>query len=174
MGSPHSSYAVFDRRLDRRRWDRPGHETAICDGISVFHDGDAEAGIFSWSQGTNNDLLLTLYKFDGSYVSVSAGMPGEVSSGLTAATPISVTLDADATRPLATYVRLNADLDGDQRNAVDLIVTERGRRVIKFKAGQLVLADLSAANIWVDVIFSRPAVSEIAITRISIAAEQGE
>ena len=67
---------VFARPLPITRSEQPEAGSQICEGLTLYHD--ASGGLFAWQQTADRTLKLTIYQFQGSYLSLAIGIGEQV------------------------------------------------------------------------------------------------
>ena len=159
-------YEIFKERIGRRWSFAPVPGEEICNDLTLFHD--AGNSLFYWSQGRAPSLVLTTYQFLGTYVSLAAGMPAATVASLGPGSRIDVKMKITSTRPLTTFLRLNLDLPEGRELLHETLVIDRSDKHARFDlAGARGSVD-SARNAWLDIIFSDPSMSEIAIKDLQL------
>lgn len=127
----------------------------------------------AWIQNAEHALILTIYQFSGTYVSICADVPAPEGTTYGPRHRLVAEIDARTTRPLATYARLNAESADGIVNVVDLVVLESGRRDIPFDLARLGDGASQIRKMWLDLILARPAMTEIALRRIGFRTAAG-
>lgn len=148
---------------------RPSSGSVICDRLSIFHD--ASDGLFYWTQTSGLTLDFTCYQFSGSYLSLALALQDATRAEVERCGTALVSLDCISSRPLTTFVRLNVVAEGFQQTLHETVVIDRGNRSVAFDLDGMPNAAGTIGNLWVDVIFTEPRMSEISISDFSISPE---
>ncbi len=148
------------------RNDNPAPGTGINPGLDLYHD--AETAEYASVLTGDGSLVLTIYQFDGSYLSLVAAMPGPLLGRLRSGGKVRLRLTADCTRPLTAFARVNLKTVEQSEMHHETVVISHGPRIVDVAMDgvRLPLDQLTAA--WVDVIFSEPEMIEIAFSELSL------
>ena len=157
---------VFTRSLPQARSDQPDSGSLICDGLTLYHDADA--GRYSWQQTPDNKLKLTIYQFQGSYISLAIGIDEHAVRAMRHGGFLSVTQNVLSTRPLASFLRLNVQIDGRHEKMHQTFIVDRGDRTTCFDLDGLPGEFGPIDDAWLDLIFADPQMVEIVLTSLSI------
>ncbi|MEM7189742.1 MAG: DUF6478 family protein [Pseudomonadota bacterium] len=163
--TPSALFAVFDRPLANAWSDGPVSGDEICPGLTIYHDaGDS---LFYWRQRDLN-LEMTVYQFQGTYLSLAAGMPAAMISMLGPGRGVSATIDATASRPVTVFFRLNLDLPDGRETLHETFVLHRGERQATFDLDGVTGRLDAARDAWLDLILADPAMTELTIHNLDV------
>lgn len=140
----------------------------VCDGLSLYHD--AQSPLFYWVQTYNRALQITCFQFSGSYISLAFALDA-IAPDVERAGRATVSIGCNASRPLTVFVRLNIVSDGLQQTLHETVVVDRGLRSTNFDLSGLPNAAGEISNLWVDVIFTEPSMTELVITELQVTPE---
>lgn len=144
--------------------------TAIGDGLDLYHDACAPHFFHACHGGGRHRLCV--YQFDGTYLSLVKALDDV--ERLRGATQLDVALSfrAEASRPLAAYLRLN--LHGPERSDAlhEAVVITDGTVTARFDISGIDFEAFELRSAWADIILSRPAMSEIRISEIDLKVSQ--
>lgn len=159
-------YAVFAEPLSDNWSASPARNEDICPGLTLFHDADNSQ--FYWKQGDGPSLVMTTYRFTGTYLSIAASLSEEMIDALGPGRHVAVRISATASRPMTVFVRLNIDVPGGREVLHEALVLDAGERWTLFDLdGARGALDLATAA-WLDVIFSDPSMSEVSIDALDV------
>ena len=147
---------------------RPGH------GLSVYHDSDG--GAFTVAQrparrkdaGRRFELFFESYEFGGSYLSLALNIPDHVRRPKIAESLVA-DLDIQASRQVKTFLRLNMKGTGTSDTLHTDGVMGDGAKQFQFDMSFAAFEPGPKDQIWLDVIFDRPRMVEIAIRDFSLS-----
>ncbi len=146
--------------------DAPSSGTSIGRGITLFHDaGDA---VFQVAR-SGDALRSTVEAFDGTYLSVAIDMPDDLSRQISAGRTLVLTLDADLSRRLTTFCRLNVASRNGTEEIHETVVFHVGPRVVPFDLDRLQNSEVHKA--WFDLIFAAPENVDIKLLSVNAALE---
>lgn len=166
-----TSYAVFQDQLTPQRCDQPASGTKICEALTMFHD--ASHGVYAWHQTQDFLLNLTIYQFEGTYLSLAAGMDARMLGAFGIDATLVVVAEMTCTRPITGYVRLNiAFTEGDQTLFETLIVDTRPLAV-RFDLAALDSGKGALRDAWIDIVLAHPAMTEVSIHGLEVRVENG-
>lgn len=159
---------VFCRALQTRRVDQPDAGSQICNGLTLYHD--AGGGLYSWHQTPDCALKLTVYQFDGSYLSLAIGIAEDVISDMRRQGYLCVSKTVTASRPIAAFLRLNVVTDGRHQQMHQTLIIDRGQRTTSFDLDGLPGEFGPIENAWLDLIFADPQMVEVTLAALKIDA----
>jgi len=165
-GAGPSRFAIFDAPLAGRRADGPASGSPICPGLTLFHD--TQDGIFAWEQSADCALILTVYQFDGTYLSVAAAVEAERRADFAPGRTLSLTVELAASRPVTTYLRLNAAMAEGHDTLFETRIADRAPLETGFDLSALNLGRSDLRDAWVDIVFANPAMAEIIVSDIAL------
>lgn len=175
-----SAFEIFSEPLARRRDGNPVANTEICPGLRLFHDagGGASAGTFSWMQmlprATPPRLALTFYEFGGSFFSLVAETPPEAYRMIGPGQRLVVSIEADVTRALACFLRLNLVGGNGQETLHETLVLSGAPLRIAFDPGGIDLGPQGCRGCWLDVILHAPRMCRVEIASLVTSIEPAE
>ena len=143
----------------------PAHaETTLRlrDQIRLFHDASPSTVI-----ATTDDtgaISLRIGAFDGAYLSLA--VPVTAPEGLDGWRPVTLDLDAAASRPITVLLRLNLVGEGGREHRHDALILTEGPRQVSFDLLAFDLDQLAPEDVWVDVILSNSAHTDVRITQL--------
>lgn len=170
-GSTHSAplasrYPVFIEPISPRRGERPAPGSEICERLALFHD--ASAGNFSWQQNHDLSLTVTAYHFDGSYLSLAAGLEAAVTNAMTVGHQLNVACAVSTSRPLTGYVRLNAAFAEGHQTMFETLVMSSGDLEVAFDLSALETGKGMLRDAWVDLVLAKPAMTALTVMDLKI------
>lgn len=158
--------------LGRPGWVAPPAGAELAPQVRLFHDCDRPELVLRQIRNAGAAvrapfaLVLDVYAFGGSFLSLAIDLPGDVARGLRLRHIVQVALEVEAERPAEIYARLNV------RHGPN---TEQMLRHVPFDpaAGGTGLAefDLAYSSInekrieaaWLDIILGRPAMNRLVL-----------
>jgi hypothetical protein len=160
-------------RIEPGVWRQAATDTKLGRGLSVFHD--CGNGAFTLAQRPNRssspkhryELFFESYEFDGSYLSMALGVPGDLRHPMSGEV-LRAELDMRASRPLKAFLRLN--ISGPRGQDVLYAEAEVGAGHQHFDFDMSFAAfELSKDDsIWLDFIVDRPRMVEFSVQDISL------
>lgn len=165
-GDAVSTYAVFHQRQDPDLAEAPQSGSTICPGLTLYHD--AGDGLFRWHQTASHALVLTCYQFPGSYLSLAAGVGSDALAALVARGAVFLHQKVRTSRPITQFIRLNMVQDGERHSLHDTVVVHRTPRVTPFDLDCMPRPTGTVTDLWIDMIFSQPAMCEIVFDDLSL------
>ncbi|MEM8841650.1 MAG: DUF6478 family protein [Pseudomonadota bacterium] len=166
---------VFCQALTDPALSTPETGSDICDGLALFHD--AADPLMRWSQiwraPGEAGLRLTIYRFEGSFVSLAARIPDSLASKLRPGHQISVSFTARASRPLALDLRLNLEIAGRSETlAAHRILTDCAHSA-SFDLRHFEITGDTQVKAWCDLILRNPGMAEVDFHDLSITMHAG-
>lgn len=161
---------VFAAALSQPGVSEPVSGNPIGDDLTLFHD--AEHPLMRWSQilGARGKagLRLTIYRFDGSFISLAASIPDPFSRKLRSGHQISVDFTAKASRPIALDLRLNLEIAGRREEmTAHRILTDCAHSVtFDLRHHEITVEDRVKA--WCDLMLRNPGMVEVDLSCLSI------
>lgn len=140
----------------------PGSGSVIAAGVRIYHDAGLQNVLVSRPA---TGLLLTVYQFDGSYLSLAVDVPGAVRGRLRPGWRLAAELTASASRPVTTFLRLNLESPSGGQALHEVVVVETGPRTAVFA---LDAVNNGWSSAWLDIIFSHPRMAEIHVQGLSL------
>ena len=143
----------------------PASGTELPGGVRVFHDGAGQGLIVE--ELAQRQLRLRAGLFAGSYLSLA--VPIDDLEGLVRYCHLQFDLEAEASRPITCFLRLNLSGQSESRVLHDAIVIARGVRRVCFDLSAFDLEAYHLDDAWLDIIFSRPADVDIQIRQMEVS-----
>ena len=143
--------------------------TAISDDLALFHD--CSLGEVALRQSRNQDeadrapfgVALDVFGFQGSFLSLAIGFPPEAVAGLRARHILRINALIDGDRPLQAFARLNVKHGPNLAQLVQDIPPNGGDILVEFDLAYAGLDETRIEHLWLDVIFTAPALSGITL-----------
>ena len=108
-------------------------------------------------------LILEVYRFDGSFVSLVHDLPAEATSGLTLNHYIAVSLLAEREQPVEVYVRLNVQHGPNVEQIVRQVDFRDEVGLAEFDLAYTKINERRIERAWMDLIVEGPEMTRIAI-----------
>lgn len=145
--------------------------TQISPDIRLFHDADKTLPVFREPSGVG--VALETNGFDGTYISQVIELDADMALEMRAGRNLIVDLEAEAEPAIPTYLRAHFSNEEGREQLHDLIVVATGPRTVRFNLDGLRLPLDLATTVWVDVIYSHPAGTALALMDLKLRiAEQ--
>ncbi|MEM7270322.1 MAG: DUF6478 family protein [Pseudomonadota bacterium] len=165
---------IFSLPQDQTIWTDPASGLRPGHGLSIYHDSDG--GAFAVAQrparqkdaGRRFELFFESYEFRGSYLSLALGVPDHVRRPKTAEALVA-DLDIQASRQVKTFLRLNMKGAGSSDTLHADGVLGDGPKRFQFDMSFAAFEPGERDQIWLDVIFDRPRMVEIAIRDFTLS-----
>lgn len=146
-----------------------GSPTRLGGGVTLFHD--ATQADLSLRQdlapadipGPTHSLVLEVYRFDGSFVSLVQDLANDALIGLTLNHFISVHLRMDREQPIEVYARLNVQHGPNTEQIVRQFNFDGDRAVAEFDLAYTKINDKRLEKAWLDLILEGPSMNRIAL-----------
>jgi hypothetical protein len=143
--------------------------TAVSDDLALFHDcplaevalrqcrnhGDADRAPFG--------LALDVFGFQGSFLSLAIAFPPEAVAGLKARHLLRIDGLLECDRPLRAFARLNVKHGPNVGQLVQDMPTGGREKLMEFDLAYAGLDEARIEHLWLDVIFTAPAMSRITL-----------
>lgn len=150
------------------RFSNPETGTRVGSGTDLYHD--ASSGEFACTVRDDGSIVLTIYQFDGSYLSVVKALPRSQLSRCRPGRKLQLSFDASSTRPLTVFCRMNAATSEATETRHEMLVIHKGGRSAEFDLAGLGLDLHELQSVWLDVIFSEPQMTEVVLKNINLEA----
>jgi len=141
----------------------------ISEGVTLFHDAPhsgpslrqepAPAGL----SGPDFGLVLEVYRFDGSFISIVQDLPEAALRGLTLNHYYAVELEVSREQPLEIYARLNVQHGPNQEQIVRQFDFDGDRARAEFDLAYSKINEKRIEKAWLDIILESPEMNRIAI-----------
>jgi hypothetical protein len=161
--------APWRQKITPRGHIRPGSPHEIGGGVILFHDATqadltvrqdpAPAEI----PGAAFGLVLEVYRFDGSFLSLVQDLPEEALKGLTLNHFIAVHLRVVREQPIEIYARLNVQHGPNQEQIVRQVEFRDGRGYAEFDLAYTKINEKRLEKAWLDLILEGPELNRLAI-----------
>jgi len=172
------STAFFRSRGEMIWGQNPTPGTELASGLKIFHD--AGNAVFDWRQhpvGGGNGrygLSFTVYDFDGEFLSLVIEIPEADGPRIDGHKSLILSFNLFATRPLTLYARLNFQRETDTATLHDAMIVREGAYVAEFNMEEIEFDLRTGTSVWVDLIFSRPAMAEFEISGLRLTPVDAE
>lgn len=139
-------------------------------GMTLFHDAtrsdvsvrqQPNTGGGGGGGGPVFGLVLEVYRFDGSFVSLVQDLPDAAVSGLTLGHVIGVHLDLNTEQPVEVYARLNVQHGPNTEQIVRQVARDGSRHVAEFDLAYTKINEKRIERVWLDLIFEAPEMNRI-------------
>ncbi len=143
--------------------------TPLPGGVTLYHD--AMEGEMSLRQEPAGEqagdarfaLVLDVYGFDGSFVSLVHELPDEALTGLTLDHFLAADIRADLGRPIEVYLRLNVQHGPNLEQMVRQVELRDGAGRAEFDLAYTRINERRIEKAWLDLILERPEMTRVAI-----------
>ena len=141
-----------------------GSGTGLGAGITLYHDAEQPRSIVL---AAHRKIDVTIYQFTGTYFSLAFALPDRLRQRIAPGYRFDVSIDAAVNRPLTTFLRLNTQVAAAGEILHHAVVLKEGVRDVHFDLDALPAQIPDSA--WIDVIFSRPRMVGLALTKVAFA-----
>lgn len=184
--APGKAGATEGRRLWRRgrkqllnladapagRHDCPPSGTQLSQRMSLYHDEPGN-GLFACTLGDRPFLRITAYQFSGSYLSLALALRKVDLERASVGSVVSVLLSGTSSRPLTVFMRLNLRSAETSETLYETVVADRVPIQTGFDLAGVRMAFETLEAVWLDVIFSEPAMWQMDIDKLHISVDDG-
>jgi hypothetical protein len=146
-----------------------GSPLPLGGGVTLFHDA-VEADIALRQDpapvgmvGPNYGLVLEVYRFDGSFLSLVQDLPDAALSGLTLNHLIGVQLRISREQPIEIYARLNVQHGPNLEQIVRQFAFDGDRGVAEFDLAYTNINERRLEKAWLDLILEGPEMNRVAL-----------
>lgn len=146
-----------------------GSPFVIGSGVTLFHDAVRsdlsvrQVRAHSGLVGPKFGLVLEVYRFDGSFVSLVQDLPAEALEGLTLNHFIAVHLQVTREQPLEIYARLNVQHGPNHEQVVRQFSFEGDRGLAEFDLAYTKINEKRLEKAWLDLILEGPEMNRVEI-----------
>lgn len=146
-----------------------GSPLPVGGGVTLFHDAtQADVSLRQDPSpasivGAVFGLVLEVYRFDGSFLSLVQDLPEAAIRGLTLNHYFTVQLRISREQPLEVYARLNVQHGPNVEQMVRQFNIETDRGVAEFDLAYTSINEKRVEKAWLDLIFERPEMNRIAL-----------
>jgi hypothetical protein len=114
-------------------------------------------------------LRLDVFRFDGSFMSLTIDVPFEICSGLSARSIVRVDCAIDLERPIEVFARLNVKHGPNHEQIVQEISMDEGEPFVEFDLAYTKLNEKRVEKVWVDFIFEDPQMNQITLRDVTVS-----
>jgi len=161
--------APWRQRIRPRGHVRPGSPHEIGGGVTLFHDA-TEADLSLRQDPAPPDirgpafgLVLEVYRFDGSFLSLVQDLPEAAIKGLTLNHFIAVHLRVSREQPIEIYARLNIQHGPNQEQIVRQVDIRDGVGRAEFDLAYSKINEKRLEKAWLDLILESPEMNRLSI-----------
>lgn len=146
-----------------------GSPAALAGGVSLFHDCPASEVCYRQARNGRRDsgapfaIILEVYRFGGSFLSMVQDLPDPALKGLTRDHFMNVSLSLNLERPLEIYARLNIQHGPNTEQIVRQFEINGVRAVAEFDLAYTRINERRLEKMWLDLIFEGPEMNRVAI-----------
>jgi hypothetical protein len=147
----------------------------ISDDLSLYHDCPlGEVAVRQSRNGGDDDrapfgLLLEVFGFAGSFLSLATSLPPEAVRGLKSRHLLRLDAIIAAERPIRAYARLNVKHGPNVAQLVRELPALDGEVVVEFDLAYAKLDDTRIERAWLDLIFNDAAMTGIALRDLVVS-----
>ncbi|MEM7056673.1 MAG: DUF6478 family protein [Pseudomonadota bacterium] len=156
--------AVFNEPLLLPRAAQPASGSEICEDLTIYHD--ASDGVYYWQQTADSALQLTVYQFNGSYLSLAIRIDEALTTQMRQSGCVDVCMAISSSRPITAFLRLNVQVEGRCEQMHQTLIVDKGERSTHFDLDGLPGELGPIQNAWLDLIFSDPQMLEITLSSL--------
>ena len=149
--------------------------SVISDDVALFHDCKVPEVILRQSRnGSERDLApfavsIDAFGFDGTFLSLAIDLPQAAVSGLQRRHLIQVNTLVEVERPTEIFARLNVQNGPNVEQIVREMPGEGLARLAEFDLHYSRIDEQRVTKIWLDLIFSRPAMNRISLRDVTVS-----
>ncbi|MCA0042282.1 DUF6478 family protein [Celeribacter litoreus] len=142
-------------------------KTMIGSEATFFHDCEVSELTFRQIRNRSEGdlapfgLRLEIFRFDGSFLSLSVEMPPESFTGLTKRHLVRLDYSVDVERPLKVFARLNVQHGPNLEQIVREMSVDGAEGAVEFDLAYSNLNEKRTEKLWVDLIFEDPGMNQI-------------
>lgn len=154
----------------------PANGQRLSDEVALWHDCAASALILRQQVSHRAtdlapfDLLLEVFRFSGSYLSLSIDLPPQALAGLTKSHILRLDSAIAVEHPIAIYARLNIghgpNTEQVLRHLGDMRAGQPAHLVTEFDLAYTEMNEKRLDKIWLDLIFEAPGMNAIEISEL--------
>jgi len=146
----------------------PAHNGAqLIEGMTLYHDcplGEIGLHQMSGRAGAGYSLALDVFGFAGSYLSLALAVPPEGRAGLSKNDLLGLEIEVTSEAPVPIYARLNVRHGPNTEKVVRDIDRRLSRVSVEFDLFYTEMEAADVTDVWIDIIFDRPALNRIDIS----------
>jgi Family of unknown function (DUF6478) len=147
----------------------------VSDDLSLYHDCPQGEVVLRQSRNTGTDdrapfgLLVEIFDFQGSFLSLATSLPPEAVQGLKARYLVRVDGLIDADRPLHGFARLNVKHGPNVAQLVSDLPRQGGAVAVEFDLAYARLDEARIERAWLDLIFNDVGMTGIALRDLVVS-----
>lgn len=152
----------------------PG-KAQVCDGATIFHDcRRSELTVRQIRNGREADiapfgLRMDVFRFDGSFLSLSLELPDEAVQGLKLRHLIRLDAIVEMEKPLEIFARLNIKHGPNVEQIVRELPLNEEDVMVEFDLAYTKLNEKRVDQIWVDLIFEGPEMNQVILRDVTFS-----
>ena len=141
--------------------------------VSIFHDCELQEISMRQVRNTRRDdlapfgFVMDIYNFEGTFFSVAIDFPDGVIANMSTRHIVLMETRIQSEKPLEIFGRLNVRHGPNVEHIVRPLFIDDNMAMIEFDLGYLRLNQKRIGQVWLDLIFSEPAMNQIKISDIS-------
>ena len=142
---------------------------ALGAGVTLFHDANKadlslrQEAIHGERAGASFGLVLDVYRFDGSFLSLVQDLPSVALDGLSLGHFFRVQLTLEREQPIEIYARLNIQHGPNHEQIVRQFAFNGDQALAEFDLAYTKINERRIEKAWLDLIFEGPEMNRIAI-----------
>lgn len=151
-------------------------KTTIGGEATLFHDCEISELTYRQIRNTHEEdlapfgLRLDVFRFDGSFLSLSIDMPEEACAGLTKRHLVRLDCAVDLEKPIEIFARLNVKHGPNLEQLVREIPLEgEGGAYVDFDLAYTKLNEKRVEKLWIDLIFEGPEMNQIVLRDLTLS-----
>ncbi|AVW92331.1 DUF6478 family protein [Celeribacter baekdonensis] len=150
-------------------------KTSIGSEATLFHD--CQISELTYRQMRNSSesdlapfgLRLDVFRFDGSFLSLSVNMPDEVCHGLSLRHLVRLDFSVDLEKPIEIFARLNVKHGPNLEQLVRELPLHSDEGFVDFDLAYTKLNEKRVEKLWVDLIFEGPEMNQIVLRDLTLS-----
>ena len=141
----------------------------LGDDLQIFHDCDISDLVVRQrrsSGGTDEapfPLEIDVYHFEGNFLSIVQNLPGDLVNGISDQDLLEISFSISSESDCEIFLRLNVQHGPNESTLTRSCRTASHRQTQSFDLSEAELSHRSVDRIWIDLIFSEPAMNRITI-----------
>ena len=150
------------------------NRTALGDEVTLFHDcGLSELSLRQVRNVREEDLApfglrMDVFRFDGSYLSLSIACPIEAVTGLQKRQIVRLAAIIETEKSLEIFARLNVKHGPNTEQMVQELPSSEGEVVAEFDLAYSDLNEKRIEKMWIDLIFEGPEMNQVTIRDLNL------
>lgn len=160
----------LQQRLSPPVLSRPKSGSPLGDDLQIFHDcsvRDLSVRQRRFSGGTDEapfPIEIEVYQFEGSFLSIVQNLPDDLVHGAGDQDILELSFAISSESECDLFLRLNVRHGPNESQLTRSCHTAASRQVQSFDLAEAQLSHRSVDRIWIDVIFSDPAMNRIVVS----------